>query len=576
MLRHARIAIASLLLLGCGSSSSNPRDASGNGGSGIGGFSGTGGPGAGAGGTGGTGNLGGSGSGNTGGATPTGLLVFQGQSPSLLTQGRPCTWEEGATGDRWCAFTAASVSAPGSTELFAVNVTKAAAGVSITCGQTDANCLKLTSSFFDDPEGLHPALFSGDTLVYYDVAGTPFGWRPGMTAGRALAVADPTTRDVLLCVPDVKGTAVSCLRDLPSSMQTNPQILLSDLLAGRIDDAANPPLARLETVIAASAADTNIVHFQAGFPVPGGNTFAWSARSAAGGPEVLKAQTLGNDASRVTVASNVNSWRASADGARWYWLSQVSETTRAGTLQSAPFPGGASPTTIASGNVLQYEMPTPTTMITVDTTRQLLAYADPAGAPTASTPLDTGVIGLVQLSAQGHVAYAKAVLNVGQSAYVSMFVKKVDGTGACTISSATEAAVSDVYFTPSASGVAWVRRMLSAFPGRFTRLSDCMAMDVAANVTWIEPAGDSGLVTWENFSTASRTGALLFRRFAGAGTVSGDPPALVSGLVRTFWLVSSAGAAGGDAGVAAGAEAAIYTVNGGGSEDGVYVRSFAP
>jgi hypothetical protein len=70
--------------------------------------------------------------------------------------------------------------------------------------------------------------------------------------------------------------------------------------------AATPPLARVETVIAASLADGNIAHFQMGFPIPGGDTMAWSARAIPGGPEVLKMQTLGNDASRVTVASDVS------------------------------------------------------------------------------------------------------------------------------------------------------------------------------------------------------------------------------------------------------------------------------
>jgi hypothetical protein len=557
MLRQARIAIVSLLLLGCGGSSSNPRDASGIGGGGAGGISVTG-----TGGIGGAGT-GGSGTGNTAGATPTGLLVFQGNNPSLLDRGPACTWEEGATGDRWCAFFVASVGAPGGVDLFAVNATQAAAGVSITCGLTDANCLKLTSSFFGD--ALHPARFSGDTLVYYDMAGTPFGWRPGMPAGRALAAADPSTRDVVFCSPDTKGTAVTCLRDLPLSMQTIPQNLLSDLLAGRIDGAANPPLARVETVISFSETDMRVIHFQTGFPVPGGNVVAWSARSAAGGPEVLKAQTLGDDASRVTVASNVNAWRASPDGARWYWLSQVNESTGAGTLQSAPFPAGTSPTPIAA-NTVQYEFPTPTSMVTVDTGRQLLAFSDPAGAPTTSQPLDTGVLGVVNMTKLGHVAYLKAVITVGQTDFTNMFLKKVDGSGACTITSGTDALWGDFIFTPSASGVAWIQRTTSVgLRARFTRLSDCTAMDVASGAAWIEPAGERGVVTLEGWNSTARAGTLQFRPFAAGGAVAVDPATRVSGQVRTFWVASSPAS-----------DAIVYTVNGGGNEDGVYVRSAGP
>src|SRR5262249_35089092 len=162
---------------------------------------------------------GGPGTAGTGGAPPdpmpTGTLVFQGNMASLISAGPPCTGETGATGDRWCAFVTPFGSYP--SDLYVVDVTKAAAGTSITCGVADPNCLHLTTSFTqDDPtqSNVHLAMFQGDTLIYYDATATPFAWRPGMTAGRALAVADPTIMDVGFCGPDVKGTAVMCLRVL--------------------------------------------------------------------------------------------------------------------------------------------------------------------------------------------------------------------------------------------------------------------------------------------------------------------------------------------------------------------------
>ena len=167
MLRRTCIAIASLFLVGCGSSSSSPRDAGGVDGSssGSGGIrvNFDGGGLTGGGGAAGTGATAGAGTGNTAGAMATGTLVFQGASPLLLPSRLPCTFEEGATGDRWCAFLTDSVSSPGNTDLFVVNVSKAAAGVSVSCGLADANCLKLTSSYFEDQS--HPALFQGDTGV---------------------------------------------------------------------------------------------------------------------------------------------------------------------------------------------------------------------------------------------------------------------------------------------------------------------------------------------------------------------------------------------------------------------------
>ena len=74
--------------------------------------------------------------------------------------------EEGATGDRWCAFVAASPTTVNAADLFVFNATKAAAGTAITCGAaTETNCLKLTAAFAED-DGAHGAFFQGDTLVY--------------------------------------------------------------------------------------------------------------------------------------------------------------------------------------------------------------------------------------------------------------------------------------------------------------------------------------------------------------------------------------------------------------------------
>jgi hypothetical protein len=542
--------LASLLVLGCGSTSGAPKD--GGAGGSLGGAGG------------GTGGLGGAaGSGTAGAPMPTGSLVFMGDDPRLLTQGLPCTWEEGATGDRWCAFVAASVTNPNNGDLFVVNVTKAAAGVSITCGATDANCIKLTSSYGEND--IHPAMFGGDTLVYYELTGTPFGWRPGMTAGRALATADPNLLDVVLCTPSPKGTAVYCLRLLPPAMQTDPTLTLTDLLVGKLDGAANPPLARVETVIAGNDADVRFPHFQVGFPVPGSETIAWSARATAAGPEILKMQTIGNDASRVTVATNVNSWSASPDGARWYWLSAVNETSGAGALQSAPYPAGTSPVAIAP-SVSQYDFPTPTSLLVVatDTAKSLLVFADPVGAPTTSTSVDTGVTGLAALSPQGHVGYYKMTSSSASGTlFTDLFIKKTDGTGACTITSATDTFAFAI-FTPSAGGLVWIQRGATALQAQFTKLSDCSRMSVGSGVDWTEPIGEHAILFRDGVSSITQTGALKFRTLAG-GAISADPAAQISAQVRT-WMVLPAG----------GADVVVYTVNGGGNDDGVYVRAFGP
>jgi hypothetical protein len=596
MRRRARFAIASLFVIGCalgcalgcggsgftlhpdgGAAGSSQAGAGGSAAGGKGGFTGF--PGTGntigsgtgnATGTGGSSITGSAGSGVTGTAgagvdagppMPTGSLVFQGNLAALINNGPPCTGEVGATGDRWCGFFTPLGGYPA--DLYVVNVSKAAAGTSITCGTTDVNCLHLTDSFTQD--GSHLALFSGDTLVYYDGTATPFGWRPGMTAGRALAVADPTLMDVQFCRPSLKGSAVTCIRLLPMALQTDPtNLVLVDLLAGHVDDAATPPLAKVETVIGASSADTNVNHFEVDFPVPGTDTLAWSARSSRTGPEVLKMQTLGNDASRVTVASSVNTWRTSPDGARWYWLSAVNDTSGAGTLQWAPYPAGTTPTTILASSV-QYDFPTPTSVVILDAQKNLRTIPDPVGAPGTATLLDTGAIGLISLSPLGHVAYAKATTSVNGITFASMFVKKSDGTGACTVTSATDGYPLAFFFTPDSGAASWIQRGASAYSARYTRLSDCTTMTADSGIVWTEPVGNRGVLFIDAYDNTTGTGVMSVLNVAAGNTLSTDPTTRVSGQVG-FWAVTAS----------AGSDIVVYTVNGGGNDDGVYVRGFGP
>jgi hypothetical protein len=544
--KHAPIAIATVLFIGCGGGGSSKPDGGGSGGSiGIGGGGGSAAP------------------GGATGANPTGSLVLQGNQVALLDLGPPCTNEEGATSDRWCAVFGPSVVTAGQAALFVIDVTKAAAGASITCTASDANCLKLTDSFGENDN--HPALFQGDTLVYYDVlTGTPFGWRPGMTAGKMLAVVDAGS-DVLACTPDTKGTAIFCLKDLPQAMQPDANLIFSDLLAGHLDSTASTPLVKVETVISANAADVNFPHFQVRFPVPGAETIAWSARATAAGPEILKMQTMGNDASRVTIASGVNSWRASPDGTRWYWLSEVDETTGMGTLQSAPFPGGAGPVMMGA-NVLQYDFPTKTSLIVVDMAKNLTAFADPAGAPSAKAGLDTGVIAVISMSGQGHLAYVKTTATTtSNQTFTDLFVKKSDGTGACTFTAATDAYPFDFLFTKSEGGAAWIQRATTAVQAQYTRISDCMRMNVGSSVVFTRTLNDRGVIYLDGYSSLTGTANLRLKNLTPEFALSADPATAVSGQVGSLMVTASGGT-----------DILVYTVNGGGNEDGAYVKGYGP
>ena len=551
MLRHARIAVAILFViggLGCGGGSSAKPDAGGTGGGSLGGI-----------------GLGGAG-GGTGGspAMPTGASVFQGTQASLLDLGAPCTSEEGATGDRWCAIIAPSPTAPTSAALFVVNVTKSAAGTPITCGATDANCIDLTDSFGEDTN--HPALFRGDTLVYYDATtGTPFGWRPGMAAGKALATLSADADAV--CTPSTKGSAIACLRVLPTAMQTDPNnTLLVDILAGHLEGAATPPLARVDTVIAASSADTMVNHFHVGFPVPGSETIAWSARTSVSGAEVLKIQTMGDDASRATVATGINSWQVSPDGARWYWLTNVSETDGTGAVQSAPFPAGTSPVALAS-NVTQFENPSPSSLVVIDTAKNMTFFADPAGAPTTSKSLDTGVFSFLDFDGKGTIAYVKTLVYESDMTTIratDLFVKKTDGTNACALTSASDAFPFAFDFTASGGAAAWAQRTITSASMQYTRLSDCMKMTVGANaVFFVETMGDKGVVFLDGLDKTLGVATAKLRAIASDGALSADPAMVVSGQV-------------GSLAVPPGTDMLVYSVNGGGNDDGIYVRGFTP
>src|SRR5262245_26376885 len=278
-------------------------------------------------------------------------------------------------------------------------------------------------------------------------------------------------------------------------------------------------------------------------------------------------QTLGNDASRVTVATGVNSWTTSPDGARWYWLSAVSDTTGAGTVQSAPFPAGTSPVTIAPG-VIQYDFPTPTSLLTVDntTTKKLLSFADPIGAPTTSVSVDTGVLGWIALSTQGHAAYVKKLLRNASGALsgIDLSLKKTDGTGACVLTTATDAFPGNVDFIPSAAGISWIQQATSAAAAQYTRLSDCMKMTVAPNIVGVLNVGDRGIMFLDGFDSVSGTANMKVQNLA-AGALSSDPASMVSGQVGSFAVTATPGF-----------DIIVYTVNGGGNDDGTYVKSFGP
>ena len=486
-----------------------------------------------------------------------GAPIYQGSDAFMLFSGPSCTEEAGATGDRWCAFVAASPTTVAAADLFVFNATKAAAGTAITCGAaTETNCLKLTADFAED--GFHGAFFQGDTLVYFDGTAMPFGWRPGMTAGRALVAADATTADVLGCVPAAKGTAIVCLKDLPAAMQTNTNIILSDLILGTVDGAATPPLARVESVISFNSGDGDAPRFAYQF-LPGGQSLAWSTRTSATGAEILKTQKVGDDASRAMIGSDIHEWSVSSDGTHWTWFTQYNVTTGAGTLQSAPFPGGVGP--VANGtNIVQFGFPSPRAVVSVSTGRAMSALAEPLTAPATMTAVDTGVLAFLDLSSKGDIAYAKTYNSLAD--LVDLYVKRWDSTtAACTLTSTTNGAYQAFLFMPGGGAAVWPRENGNmTFELLFTRLSDCNTMTLAAPGAFFVDATSDRAVIYMEGRDVNGTGS-LWTRPVSDGTALGGEPTYISSQVGSF------------ASLAAAPGALVYSVNGGGTGDGIYVRS---
>ena len=490
------------------------------------------------------------------------VLLFAGTS-QLLSSGPPCTGEAGATGDRWCAFISQSKTTLGNIDLFVVNVSRAAAGTNITCGSPigDPNCLRLTGGFFEEsaPPVSHAAFFRGDTLVYFDLTGAPYGWRPGMANGRMLA-ANVTPGDVHDCLPATKGTGLLCLQG-----PLDGTVIQSDLLVGRLDAVASPPLVKVATVISSNPADGNTPRFGVAFPTPSGDTVAWSSRATPSGPEILKTQELDDATTLRTVASDVTQWTVSPDGGQWYWLSQLvtTATSETGTLQTAPFVDATSPTTLVS-RVVDYRVAATGGIVSLTAPGVLQGIVDPVGAPTAIVALDTGVVGMLRVSGQGHVAYTKGFDSI--LGLIDLYVRKLDGTGTRCMLTAQRNALIYSSFPPGSGAILWARVDLNAPlgdppDGLFTSLSDCRTMTAATGVQRLGLSGDNGVLFTDQGDSADAT--LRLQNVLGGSALDPNPPTLIETRVDGFFALFPT------------PNAVLFTVNAGSVDDGLYLHPIA-
>lgn len=477
-----------------------------------------------------------------------GVRVFDGTAATLSAT-RSCTAEEGAEGDRWCAFVGRS--STGDDSLFVVNVSKVTAGAPVSCGDPDPHCLLLTDRFAGSSADFHPTYFGGDTLVYYDRELTAYVWRPGMERGRVLA-SRAGTRDIAFCDPAPEGMAIACLA-IPFE-QPDASILVADLYAGVADGESEPLLAPVEGVIVGTEADTDDVHRFGFGPISGGYV-AWSTRQTPEGPEVLKLQQAADPASQITVSADAHKWSVVADRGSWLWLRAVNELG-IGTLQTARFPDGADPTDLLDG-VVKFELEAGGSVVALTYDGNAVSIPDPIGAPDQQVLLDGEVGKIVALNDQGHVAYAR---RYEQGAYREFIVSRLDGTRSCLLETSGGVSLSAVQFSPGAESVLWARWETDHFDAYHSRLGACSTVPFSPDVVVIGWIGPQHAFFMDDFDPETRSASLRFRKVGRDGELHPDPPTLIAEHTDTFttW----------------GPDFLLYTISRGTDEDGAYLRAF--
>ncbi len=547
--------------------------------------------------------------------TAPGSVRVVGGSLHLLQKGAPCSGDVASPTDVWCAFVAPSPLAPATNTLYVINISAASAGAAITCGgpNVDPNCLSLTPAFAEDTT--HPALFQGNTLVYYDGTLTPYGWRPGMLNGRALALVTATSGDIHDCMPGRTGDSIGCLQDVPApptpaggaggaagtagaggvaqaaggsgggggvagasgaagaggaAVVTPSTSIYSDLLVGHVGPAS-PVLPRVTTVISGDTSDA-VQRFKWRIVGTAGDRIAWSTRAVPGGPEILNVQTIGDDTTRLVVATNVSQWTVSADASRWAWLSAYNYDTSnpSGTLQLQGFAAGAAPATVMT-NVASFAFTVGMGMYALSDSGTLFGIVDPVNAPMVTVAVDQGVVGVVTQSRQGHLAYLKNYDFVFR--LIDLYVKKFDGTGtSCTLDRSMEVPFGNSLaprFLPGGGAVAWARvsnldstdpRLMAA--GRLTDLATCASVTVDPDIVAMGTFGDGALILTDAFD--GNSGTLVVQGLVGGNALAPGANTVVQTRMNSSLSLYPF------------LNVLVYTVGVGDPSDGLYVYPIPP
>ncbi len=269
-----------------------------------------------------------------------------------------CTNQLPTPGDRWCAFSRAGQA--DATELWVVNVSQALAHGPVSCDETNAACLRLTSQLWTGfqvwgPGHPYSHRFDGDTLIFHADAvadvrepyeGPVYAWRPGWEAARRIS----SERGVV-CGGHRRSTAVYCVDTLDVDVAPNgpfsaPFWHSFDLLTGTLGPNDNEPLRLVERIA-----------------LPDGDAQAFRARFTRLGDKLAYSSVLPGDTLQTlrwvsladaepfetrTVLADAAEWELTHDGDAVYVLRGYGRENPLGDLALADFPTGDNVRPIAS------------------------------------------------------------------------------------------------------------------------------------------------------------------------------------------------------------------------------------
>jgi hypothetical protein len=287
------------------------------------------------------------------------VRLFGDQAVVTGDGGSGCTHQVPASGngDRWCAIAKPSRNAPALTELWVLNVTRAAAGAVPPCDGTSPACLRMTPNLWTafptgGPGHPYSHAFDGDTLIFYANAktnstelhrGPVYAWRPGWAQPWQISSADG-----LLCYGHARAAVAYCMDDLHGDPMHPDDF---ELRAGTLEDSAAgrgplPSLGRVRIFRSDGA-----VAWQAGFS-PAGDRFAVSSPDPDPAVETLRELPVGElgHAPPREIVRDLTSWQIAHDGKVIYFMRGEGSSPGGRPLQAlytASYPAGASITRLA-------------------------------------------------------------------------------------------------------------------------------------------------------------------------------------------------------------------------------------